>query len=297
MDLAQFHEWYFANNPLLINLIFVIILALFALWRVFAFWGEEEPGKAAMASSLQAAATIDQLETAMKRILDSLPERTAAAALVKDDESRFAPPEMRAPAPEVTAAMEALKRDVGEKEKVIQELKTSLDKVSQSSGLTDDQKARISALERELQDAKARLAEYEIIEDDIANLSLYKSENSQLKAELEKLRRGKAMKKDDPDAVPQVSDIVAEFAAIVGAEDNAPTPVTPSNAAKVLGDKPVAAAPKAEEPAAPPLDVDPAKLIAEATTLPEAKGDDKPENEEDSKQKLINEFESFIKNG
>lgn len=46
----------------------------------------------------------------------------------------------------------------------------------------------VAALEMEIADLKAKLAEYEIIEDDIADLALYKEENARLKREIEEVR-------------------------------------------------------------------------------------------------------------
>jgi hypothetical protein len=306
MDLDKFLTWYFSHNMVLINLVIVAILALVALALFFSFWKDDS--RAPMSS---VNGTIDDLEKTLRRVLDSVPLQTAAVAqavagTMKDDE---------VPSAESLVALDSLKKDIAEREKVIVDLRTSIQQLGQKSSLTDDQKARIEQLEKDLASAKSRLTEYEIIEDDIANLSLYKAENTQLKGELEKLRRGKGTShhgSEDPNGVPAVSEIVAEFAAIVGAEDNPPTLVTPSNAnieSPILvskpGPVPATPAPKpapkaatpAEAPAGDPLTVDPNKLIAEASTLPEAKDESGPAEEGDTGQKLINEFESFIKNG
>ena len=47
-------------------------------------------------------------------------------------------------------------------------------------------------LQKALDEARAKLAEYEIIEDDLANLKRYQQENKQLRAEIEALRGGAA---------------------------------------------------------------------------------------------------------
>ena len=47
-------------------------------------------------------------------------------------------------------------------------------------------------LSSRIKELEAKLAEYEILEDDIADLSLYKEENARLRSELEKLKAGEA---------------------------------------------------------------------------------------------------------
>ncbi|MEQ1877220.1 MAG: hypothetical protein ABL958_11275 [Bdellovibrionia bacterium] len=312
MDLESFFGWYFAHNTLLINAVIVAILALIALALFFSLSKKGGDATAAVNGS------IDELEKTLRRVLDSVPVKIAggpsATGLIQDeDDSKqgVQAAAAHAAAAEFQSMVETLKKDVGEKDKVIQTLKSDIEKVASTGGLTEEQKQRIAALERELEMAKSRLSEYEIIEDDIANLSLYKAENTQLKSELDKMRRVKVIK-DDPSSIPQVSDIVAEFAAIVGAEDNpkvppktgpsaapkaaaAPAPAPVQASAPAPAAAPVAAEPKEGGGA---LDIDASKLIAEAAALPEGEADSAEEGkEEDSKQKLINEFESFIKNG
>lgn len=45
----------------------------------------------------------------------------------------------------------------------------------------------VSGYERKIKDLEGKLSEYEILEDDIADLSLYKEENARLKAELQRM--------------------------------------------------------------------------------------------------------------
>lgn len=73
---------------------------------------------------------------------------------------------------------------LSEKEKVISDLKTEI------LGLQEKMKSQgdSSGLEGKVKELSEKLAEYEIIEDDIANLSFYKNENAKLKNELAKLK-------------------------------------------------------------------------------------------------------------
>lgn len=81
-----------------------------------------------------------------------------------------------------SAELNSLKQQLEDKQKEIEELKNTLQK-SSSEELSED-------LLDKIKDLESRLAEYEIIEDDIADLSKYKEENAQLKEELEFLRSG-----------------------------------------------------------------------------------------------------------
>jgi hypothetical protein len=126
---------------------------------------------------------------------------------------------------EVEKQVQALKKDLASREEEIGKLKAA----GPSSAAADADKlgARIKELE-------ARLAEYEILEDDIADLSLYKEENVRLKAELEKLKGGGAMPASAPApaAAAQSEAIVAEFAQAVSQD---PSPAAgPAPAAEAV---------------------------------------------------------------
>lgn len=82
---------------------------------------------------------------------------------------------------QVNTQVEALKRDLQAKESEIAQLKANGD--AKPTAEAGDLSSRIKELE-------AKLAEYEILEDDIADLSLYKEENTRLRAEIEKFRGG-----------------------------------------------------------------------------------------------------------
>lgn len=53
---------------------------------------------------------------------------------------------------------------------------------------SSDNSAELTALQAKIKELQAKLSEYEIIEDDIADLSIFKEENKKLKDEIEKLR-------------------------------------------------------------------------------------------------------------
>jgi hypothetical protein len=102
---------------------------------------------------------------------------------------------------QVEAQVQALKKDLAAREEELTKIKAS-----GSGGDADKLGGRIKELE-------TKLAEYEILEDDIADLSLYKEENVRLRGELEKIKGGPA-----PAPPPPADDIVAEFAQAVTQE-------------------------------------------------------------------------------
>ena len=94
---------------------------------------------------------------------------------------------------EVSADAVALKKTLSEREAKIAALMSDLEAVksqmesqpvSVGAGASDES----ASLQAKVKELQTKLAEYEIIEDDIADLSLFKEENKKLKAEIDKLR-------------------------------------------------------------------------------------------------------------
>ncbi len=108
---------------------------------------------------------------------------------------------------EVNSQVAALKKEIKEKEVEIAKLKAGGGS-SQATPEAGDFAARIKELE-------AKLSEYEILEDDIADLSLYKEENARLKEQLEKLSPGTGPIEAVGEAQTTTEAIVEEFAAAV----------------------------------------------------------------------------------
>jgi hypothetical protein len=119
--------------------------------------------------------------------------------------------------------------------------------------------ADTAAATKELEDLRARLQEYEVIEDDLANLKKFQKENEQLRQKVETYEKGGAA----------VTAVAATPAATV-----APTPVATPAPKEV---KPVASEGPAPEPAltlvsggAPPTPAPAAEPALEAPVAPEA---------------------------
>jgi hypothetical protein len=95
---------------------------------------------------------------------------------------------------------------------------------------TDAADSKTPEHEAKIRSLEAKLAEYQVVEDDIANLSLYREENVKLKDELEKLRASAGIP-NPPTATlkaDEKSDDLAEFEAALNAQEKSasePTPV------------------------------------------------------------------------
>lgn len=189
----------------------------------------------------------------------------------------------------VDAQVQALKADLAARETEISTLKAN------GGGDGGKLSAEAGALGARIKELEAKLSEYEILEDDIADLSLYKEENARLRTELDKVKGGGAPAADTaavPAAAavaPPAGDIVQEFAQAVGdAPVAAPAAVMPDTGnpmadfestvkleKKLTGGEPVTAEPAPEAApapvaAAPAAAPPPAPAVAPAPAAPAA---------------------------
>jgi hypothetical protein len=153
-----------------------------------------------------------ELSEALKKIM----EQTAKLEAVSLDKA--GPAGVAA----VDTQVQTLKADLQNREAEIAKLK--------AAGTADPKAAEeAKALAARIQELEAKLSEYEILEDDIADLSLYKEENTRLRAELDRVKGGgaataatvapPAAAEKPPGGEPgDANDIVAEFAEAVGTE-------------------------------------------------------------------------------
>lgn len=158
-----------------------------------------------------------------------------------------------------SAEVDMLKKDIAS-------LQSQLNDARASSGGDANLQRDLSAITSERNDLRERLKEYEIIEEDLANLKRLQQENDQLKAELAALRRG----------APQVK---------------VPEAVTPPPA-------PAAPAPVEDEI---DLEAEMAKAIQESKPAPKAAAvvevpEEVPsvEGEQKSAEELLSEFEKML---
>lgn len=219
--------------------------------------------------------------------LDDL-ESSAAVEEFEQMENQAASPLMEASSAAVAespAEIAQLKLTLAESQAKIEELLAQLAGQSSANAAPGMSAQEKEAFQNQIQDLEARLAEYEIISEDIADLSKYREENEQLKFELSQaLAKSGAGAAAAPTPVP-----VEEPAPSLPAEEppayNEGAPASEDNSAELIdeelmrefaaaveGQKAASAAAK-EAPAAPaPVDTSAA----------------------DDAEKLMSEFENFV---
>lgn len=110
----------------------------------------------------------------------------------------------------------------------IKELESQLAAAPKGGGADPQAQAQLNIVTSERNELRERLKEYEIIEEDLANLKRLQQENEQLKAELAALKKSAPAPAPTPVAAPapvveEEEDLEAEMAKAI-AESKAPTP-------------------------------------------------------------------------
>jgi hypothetical protein len=180
--------------------------------------------------------------------------------------------------------LDQLKADIAEKDRLLAAAKeetaraTALAQTSNQQPPKSDDEAK--KLESKVKDLEARLAEYEIISEDIADLSFYKEENIRLQNELMALKNGEA----PADAVVAAPE-AAEAAPLTA--DGALAPDAAPPVAEVI---PEAAPAAAEDDIMKEFAKAVEEQKAPTTEAPAAAKTDQTENAD-----LMNQFENFVK--
>lgn len=179
--------------------------------------------------------------------------------------------ERPAPDPSLAEELARLKAELSDRETQLKKMKEEAPAADGAIGpASSDMTAKLNDQLKRIEELEAKLAEYEILEDDIADLSLYKEENARLKAELDSVKGGGAPPAETP-AEPSTAgkeDLVAEFAQAIeqmpgigeGDSGSKDLPKTEDpmadfeSAVKATNEEPAAAspAPIADEVSAPP---------------------------------------------
>lgn len=218
MKLESFLQYFTHNVESIIQWVFFAILALAGLLIARGLMAPKSEGEAASAGAMglgvgDASVAAPEIQGVLKTILERTAKLDSAGPISLGGGGA---------SPEAAAAAEAqvanLRKDIEAKEQEIKALKETA-KAAPAGAADPNVAERIKELE-------AKLAEYEILEDDIADLSLYKEENTRLRLELEKLK-GKGP-----------ADMSAAVAPTPASAAPAPAPVAPPAPA------PVAAAPE-----------------------------------------------------
>lgn len=333
MTIEQFLSYWNQHNTSIIEGLvgLIILLSLFLGYR--SFFGKKSGDESGLGAGGVDAA---QLEKTLQKILDNQGSqgKTSRAAHVEDlsmnvdlDESNHSSAAVSAGAGGGEASSgeaEQLRAVVTESQKKIEALQAQLVEAQAqamaapvgggAAAAEGGAPAQNTAeLDAKIRDLEGRLAEYEIISEDIADLSRFKDENDKLRAELEALRAGGAAPASAPEtpAAPVAEE--APAAEPVAAAEPTPEPVAaaePEPAAPAALDPAVAAAvaeisppPAVPDEGANLIDDELMKEFAAAVEgqkvldkVGEKAGDGKAaaEKKTDDTDALMNDFENFV---
>lgn len=291
MTTDQFLDFWSAHNITIIEGLIALILVMAAYISYRLIFSAPPEVTAGVANPHLDSA---QIEKTLQRILDAQGTKTGEATA---GASAVAGPEV-----------EELRQHVKTSEAQIAELKSQLAAAAAQPGAgataadgaggggAGTSSEERSALENKIHDLEARLAEYEIISEDIADLSRYKEENVALNQRLASLGGGtpNTIVSEAPSAPAPAAAAPAAApatpAANIKVEAAAPAPApTTTVAPSAPAEATPAAAPAAA--AAPPSDENLMKEFAAAIE------GQKPEALPPETDKLMSEFENFVKKG
>ncbi len=187
MNLDHFLDFWSRYNQTIIQSLIVVTLIFIVALVFITLFGSKNEGSGNAQVGLS-----PELEKSLQKMLDN--QTKAAVFDFSKAQENGAPSsiatQVGAASSEAIAQLESLKSEMAAKEKKIQELNTQLSQaVSQS---TKELKVDNSGADSRVSELEARLAEYDIISEDIADLSRYKQENEKIKAELASLKSGGA---------------------------------------------------------------------------------------------------------
>jgi hypothetical protein len=189
MDIMAVLRYVSDHNETVFGTLVVLFLVTSMLLLLRQLGSKRAEGDAGVSNDAGGAIiNIGEIETALKRVLASQSYAAEQAADAADG---------TAPAPVVRVETDPkLVQALKDRDAKIKQMEAELEQTrsiaaamaapTESAGGVDP--AKLVELEEKLTELKSRLAEYEIIEDDIADLSIYKEENAKLKKSIEDMR-------------------------------------------------------------------------------------------------------------
>ncbi|MFN7729459.1 MAG: hypothetical protein ACK5P7_09920, partial [Bdellovibrio sp.] len=204
MHLENFIQLIIRHNALIIEgLVGLIVLFVLVIsYRTFlSARAAEKSGEAGAGLS----PSMGELEETLKKLLERANALPAASAVAS---AAQAAPDGNVAAP-LLEEIQELKKALEIRQSEIETLKTQAPTAGAAAaapGISSDDKA---ALEAQLRELQGKLAEYEIISEDIADLSFYKEENARLQKQLEASKGASAAPEPAP-AAPEPAPAAPE---------------------------------------------------------------------------------------
>jgi hypothetical protein len=188
VNVEKFLTFLMAHNATIIEVLFALILLIVVFLSIRTFLVAKDPNAASLGGSMD----MSELESTLKEILQKAGQVPMVVTGGSEDSQRL------------VSEINTLKSELAERQKQIEDLKVNAaaggteGAASSAGGLSDQEK---SNLEGQIAELKAKLSEYEIISEDIADLSFYKEQNVKLKKELDDLKKQPAAAAPAPEPV------------------------------------------------------------------------------------------------
>lgn len=194
MSLDKFLDFLFKHNVVIIEGLFVFILLLISALAFYYFFSSSKEGVGAFKHTSDSE--IEKLQIALKQVLEKANLVTAAGAAStggtdinslssNSDASGLLGADLGNQVLNLQQEISTLKDSLTLKQKEIENYKNENLKKTEMPASADPNQA---GLEDQIKELQAKLTEYEIISQDIADLTMYKDENAKLKWELSKLK-------------------------------------------------------------------------------------------------------------
>lgn len=238
MHMDRFLNFILSHNATIIEVLFGLTLLVVTFLAIRMFLFAKDPQSASM--------DLGNLEATLKQILEKAGNVPAAGGGSEDGQR-------------LAAEIANLKTELEVKKKQIDEISAAAGSAPAASGLSAEEKA---ALDSKIKELEAKLAEYEIISEDIADLSFYKEQNLKLKKEIETIKGGggagavanpAALAPDpDPDPAPAPAPDPVPAKAEVKSEPAIVGKASAPEASPEPAPEPVVAAPVKAEPVVAP---------------------------------------------
>lgn len=284
----------------------VIIFSLFLAYRGFF-------AKDSKAEGSEAGHSLDttQIEKALQKILEnqnhSKDSHSAEGARMNTDLDALDREASETSSMEIQELRSSLSESQQKIEKLQTQLQEALQKateLSEASVAPAESSKESEEFKNKIRDLEARLSEYEIIAEDIADLSHYRDENEKLKKDLEALKSGgsavpsSAAPSESAPASPQTmsaTEAESELDAMIAEATKTP--------AESTSPPPAATTPAEESASADLIDDDLMKEFAAAVEsqkslgkVAEKAGDGKEAAAKNAKEtdQLMDEFENFV---
>ncbi len=258
--MEKLFNFLFHYNIGLIEALLVLIggLLIFMFYRVFF---ASTPVR--MDGSILPAVNVNttEIEKTLKQLMETQASSMAALEAKAASAGPGIDPEVQKENLELKHKMELKTQQVADLEKKLQE---SYKLVSETTEKAKSSNSGNEELEQKIKDLETRLQEYEIISEDISDLSKFKEENARLQAELEALRGAGATLAPTPNNVtpikPKLAPVPEPEPVFEEPEIEVPVAERTESAASMFSGP--ASEPEPSEPAGPSLD----ELMASAPT-------------------------------